>query len=288
MDSFLKTLLLDEHIPIDSRGIVQGETRFTDEIRTSQIAWENIYNFTLEQLKEDRDFFDITKLEDTAKYINKYYRFNKDSVYLEIGCGPAHIAEYIMKTYDSYFIGIDFNYQILLTLKQYFDEKGYFKYLLIHGDVNTINLKDNTIDFIYGGGVIEHFPDTRHILKESYRVLKENGICLNTVPAFNLWWLIRFYNNIPAVPLVRQCFEFIHTTVFKNIILQKNYGYELSYTKTYLINLHKQAGFRSIFVEPFAFHFSPNKIKNVFLRKLFFRMQHNYLTAAVYVACGCK
>ncbi len=272
----------------DNEEILTSSSKFQNEIKTSKEAWEKIYNFNLKELKKDREDFDNNKLKDHIRYIEKYYKFTKDTIYLEIGCGPSYIGEYIMQKYNSYFIGVDFNYQMLLILKRYFDEKGYEKYFLIHSDINKMPIKDNSVDFIYGGGVIEHFSDTNHILTESYRILKPNGVSFNTVPAFNLWWILRFYNNIPSLPILKSLFEFIHSKIFKNKILKKYYGYELSYTKPQLINLHKKNGFRNISVEPFAFHPSINKLKNKFLRSLYFKIQKNYLTAAVYLVCGKK
>jgi len=193
-----------------------------------------------------------------------------------------------MKTFDSYFIGVDFNYKVLLTLKGYFDQKDYKKYILIYGDINNMPITDNSVNFIYGGGVIEHFPDTNHILEECYRILKANGVSFNTAPSFNLWWILRFYYNIPSLPLFKKLFEFVHIKLVKNKILEKNYGYELSFTKNTLIKLHRQNGFKNITVEPFAFHPSSYKLQNKFLRELYYKIQQNSLTSAIYLICGHK
>ena len=257
---------------------------YKEEITVSRNAWERIYHFSIEEFKRDREDFKKNKLTDHIKYVNTSYNFNKETVYLEIGCGPTYIGEYLMRTFDCYFVGVDFNYSILLTLKRYFEEKGYRKYLLIYADINNMPIKDNSVDYVYGGGVIEHLPDTEHILSVLHRVLKEGGVCFNTVPAFNLWWFLRFYNNIPSVPILKPLFEFIHCEFLKNKILAKYYGYELSYTKHQLINLHKAEGFRNTKVGSFSFHPSSDRLKNKFLREFYFRLQkHECLSAVYYV-----
>lgn len=273
---------------MDDNGIMIFNENFENEIQTSKESWEKIYDYDLNYLIKDRDDFDKNKLADHFRYISKYFNFCEDTVYLEIGCGPAYIGDYIMNTFDSYFIGVDFNYDMLLTLKNYFKKKGYKKFLLAYGDINNMMIKDNTIDFIYGGGVIEHFSNTNHIVKELYRILKPNGISFNTVPAFNLWWPLRFYNNIPSHQFLKKIFETIHIKILKNRVLENYFGYELSFTKRKLILLHEENGFKDIHVEPFAFHPSTSKLKNNTLRNLFYKTQSNRLTAAVYAACGKK
>lgn len=288
MDNIFNKIISYDNFKTDHNGILISDSNFIDELKTSKKAWDKIYNYSLIELKKDRVNFDKNKLDDHLKYINKYYNFNKKTIFLEIGCGPAHIGEYVMKKFDSYFIGIDFNYELLLTLKEYFDEKGYKKYLLIYGDINNMLIKDNSVDFIYGGGVIEHFSDTNHILKESYRILKRNGVSFNTVPSFNLLWPLKFYYNIPSLPWLKNLFELIHIGLLKNKILENKYGYELSFTKNSLIEYYKQNGFKDIYIESLAIHPSDHKLKNQFIRDVYFKMQKNSLTTAFYLVCGKK
>lgn len=287
-----KNIIDEKKLVYDKNGIYVNKSlkEFSDDkdIAISKKAWTKIYDFSLEKLKKDREDFNESKLQDAIGYIEKAYTMNQDSIYLEIGCGPAHIADYVMETYNAYFVGIDFNYEMLLTLKRYFDEKGYTKYILIYDDINNMPLKDNSIDFIYGGGVIEHFKDTNNILKESYRVLKTGGVSFNTVPAFNLWWIFRFFNNIPDIPILRQILEYIHINILKGKVLEHYYGYELSYTPYKLKKLHTNNKFNSIVVSSFAFYPSDKKLKNQLLRKLYYFLQNNIVTSAVYLVYGKK
>jgi len=277
--------LLDyKKVYLDENGIYKMyKLDLKNELLISQRAWENIYDLDLDALKLDRNDFDNNKLLDHVGYIEKTYKFDSNSVYLEIGCGPAHIGEYIIKKFDSTFIGVDFNYKMLLTLKKYFDLNGYSKYILIHGDINDMPILDGSVDYIYGGGVIEHFSDTGHILKECYRLLRSGGIAFNTVPAFNVSWVSRFYNNIPLN--FKNFFEFIHLKILKGRVLEKNFGYELSYTKNNLFKLHSIIGFKDINIGSFAFHPSGNKFKNYFLREMLYKITRiNFLSPIYYVS----
>ena len=127
-----------------------------------------------------------------------------------------------------------------------------------------------------------------NILKESYRVLKLEGVSLNTVPAFNLWWVFRFFNNIPDIPVIRQILEYIHINILKGKVLERYYGYELSFTPYKLKELHRHNGFNDIVVSSFAFYPSEKKMKNNFLRRIYYILQNNIFTGAVYMVYGKK
>jgi ubiquinone/menaquinone biosynthesis C-methylase UbiE len=273
---------------LDKNGIWVANVNLSAEEVVSQNAWEKIYNYNLKKLAKDREGFNKDKLADHMGYIGESYKFTSKTNYLEIGCGPAYIGEYLMKTYDSNFIGVDFNYPMLITLKKYFDSKGYKKYCLIFADITDMPIKNNIIDYIYGGGVIEHLSDTNHIVGELYRVLRKGGVAFNTVPAFSFWWITRCFNNIPSLRGLRKIFEFIHLKLLKSRILEKYYGYELSFTVNNLRNLHKKSGFRNIKIGAFAFHPSANKLKNVFLRDLYYKTQTSIFTTAMYFVSAKK
>lgn len=272
----------------DKNGIWVTNIHLPRETKISQISWEQIYNQNIKQLHEEKNEFNKSKLADHIKYIESSFTFLKKSIYLEIGCGPAFIGEYLMKKYDCYFVGVDFNYEMLLTLKKYFDKNGYKNYLLIHADISNMPLKENCVDYIYGGGVIEHLKDTGNVMKELYRVLKKDGISFNTVPAFNLWWLTRFWNNIPNLPIIKQIFELLHVSLLKGAVLNKYFGYELSYTLGNLKQIHKLIRFKDIKAGAFVFHPSEKKLKNLLLRKFYIRLSVSTLFTPVYYIYGKK
>jgi len=282
------TFLDTSKAQLDKNGIWSARFDLSEDEKISKEAWDSIYDYQLKELLADKKDFNQNKLADHMKYVEKSYTFTKDSVYLEIGSGPAFIGEALMKKYKCHFIGVDFNYQILLTLKKYFDQQKYTNYTLIHGDINEMPIKNDSIDYIYGGGVIEHFADTEHIIKESYKILRKNGVSFNTVPAFNLWWLIRFYNNIPSLPILKQIFSFIHIRLLGAKILQKFYGYELSFMPFQLSSLHQNAGFKDVQVGAFAFNPSDKVLKNPLLRQLYVKISSSIFSCPVYYVSGKK
>lgn len=284
----LINLLEKSSVRRDENGIWVTNIKQSAETKNSQVVWGKIYNQNIKQLREEKDDFNKSKLVDHMKYIEQSYTFSNKTVYLEIGCGPSFIGEYLMKKYDCYFIGVDFNYGMLITLKKYFDRIGYKKYILMHADISNMPLKKNCIDYIYGGGVIEHLKDTGRVVKELYRVLKRGGTSFNTVPALNLWWLIRFWNNIPNLPMLKQMFELIHIFILKGAILNKYYGYELSYTLNNLKHLHSSIGFKHIKAGAFAFNPSEKKLKSQLLRKFYMFLASNTLFTPVYYIYGKK
>lgn len=269
---------------LDKNGIWVLKAGLKNLNAETKDVWEDIYDFDDQKFYEDRENFFETKLNDHMKYIDPSYSFNSDTVYFEIGCGPSYIGEHLMKKYDVHFIGLDFNYEILVQLKKHFEKIGLTKFTLIHSDLVGMPILDNSIDYIYGGGVIEHLPDTEPLLEKFYSILKTGGVVFNTIPAFNLWWLIRFYNNIPALPGLKWVFEFLHVKLLKYKILNKYYGYELSYTKPLLLDLHKKAGFKKkdIKFSPFAISPSKNLAKHKILTDIYMAISSNVYTSPVY------
>lgn len=283
------TTIIDKgKVKLDKNGIWVMYLSLSNESKKSQKTWEKIYDFNLKKLKADRIDFRENKLQDHISYIDKEYHFTSDTIYLEIGCGPSYIGEYLSKKYKCYFIGIDFNYQVLVSLKKYFDELGLKKYVLVHADINHMPIKPNSVDFIYGGGVIEHFKDTQRILEGLYKILKKNGVVFNTIPAFNFFWLTRFWNNIPSFTPFKKIFEIFHIQIFKYELLNRYHGYELSFTLHKLDELHKKARFRDIKSGSFAFHPSKKKLSNKFLRRLYYAFSKNILFSPVYYVLGNK
>ena len=260
----------------------------TLELANNREVWENIYDYDVTKLIAEGNDFKKNKLKDHLSYVENFYKFNKNTVYLEIGCGPAYIGDYLLKTYNCIFVGVDINYSMLITLKKLFEKNGYKKFILIHADINDLPINDNGVDYIYGGGVIEHFSNTEHILQELFRVIRKGGVSFNSVPAFNLWWISRFFNNIPSAFILKNIFEFLHINLLKNKILNKYYGYELSFSLNKLISLHKRVGFSVIKVGPFAFHPSSSKTNNNILKEIYFKISNNHITSPIYYIAATK
>lgn len=204
------------------------------------------------------------------RHIEKFVLTQKIGKFLEIGCGTAMTSlEVAKRGWQVY--GIDFVKPNLDHAKRYFLDNNQ-KIKLKLGDINKLPYPDNFFDLVYGGGVIEHVKDTSKVVSEIYRVLKPNGLVINTVPAFSLSSLTyrQLAGNIPEIPILKQFFELIHIKLLKGKLM--HCGYEKSFTRSYLSTIHKKAGFKKVNVKhlrsfnPTLPHF-PNKFKPV-LKKL--------------------
>lgn len=253
-----------------------------------KIISKNIFSFLDENQSEDTElsiekwdefYSDKAKFEDYEKryqlylednftnvyrQLSEYKDFKKQkTVFLEIGCGPMFLARTLADRCDLV-IGIDFSLEALKTAQIMLERNKIKNYLLIHGDIKNIPIRDNCVDILYGGGVIEHFTDTYKAIEELYRVLKPEGISFNTVPHLNIGSLTyrQVWGNIPNFPIIKQIAEFIHIKLLRS--KHMTFGYELSFLATHLKYLHKKAGFKKVEAKKFEtklmFEFIPTKM----------------------------
>jgi SAM-dependent methyltransferase len=76
---------------------------------------------------------------------------------------------------------IDISTPILNEARDIFRKDG-MKGKFILSDARNIAFADNSFDFIYSMGTIEHFPEYRQAIKECYRTLKSGGKAIIGVP----------------------------------------------------------------------------------------------------------
>jgi len=99
---------------------------------------------------------------------------------LEAGCGLAQWVKLLQeKGYDVQ--GMDFAKNTIQRAK-----KHHHDLQLLIGDIFSLPYRDNSFDAIISLGVVEHFVEGPEVpIKEAYRVLKDGGIFLVSVPYFN-------------------------------------------------------------------------------------------------------
>lgn len=239
------------------------------EIKLSVEKWDKRYK---EQLKNktfyvDRGNYMKMYYEDTYRQLNEVKKI-KGNVYLEIGCGPFFMGQQLARQ-SKLIIGIDFAPSGLKIAKKMLDEKGIKNYLLIQGDILRMPIKENSIDLIYGGGVIEHFENTQKSVDEIYRVLAKKGVSFNTVPFLNLGALTyrQIWGDIPNFPVLKEIAEFVHIKLLKG--KHMIFGYGLSFMGSTLRKVHKKAGFKKIIIDKFdanlLLEFLPKFIRKPFI-----------------------
>jgi len=232
--------------------------------------WDKIYQEQLETKSYivDRET-EISKVlyKEIYEEITRARKIDSSTVYLEIGCGPMVLGELIASE-AKLVIGVDFSPSALKIVEQSYRERGLRNYLLILADIKSMPIKDNCVDLIYGGGVLEHFLDTEGAVKELRRVLKVGGVSFTTVPYLNLTALTyrQLTGHIPNFPILKQLAEFVHCKILKgNHML---YGYELSFLGSTMKKIHEKAGFKKVTIDRFKITVSPLFVKNIFLKRI--------------------
>jgi len=105
---------------------------------------------------------------------------NKTGTLLEAGCG---VGNYIIIFSKRGFnvTGVEISKERIEIAKDNC-KKYNIDSKIIEGDIRKLELDDNSFDFIFSHGVVEHFLDTQKALDEFYRVLKKDGEAMISVP----------------------------------------------------------------------------------------------------------
>jgi len=243
----------------------------TDDVKLSIKKWDTSYESKL----VDGSYRSFVAASDRDHHENEYSQLNaeknidKDIVFLEIGCGTFALGQFLADKVKLV-IGMDFSPSALKIAKKLLDEKGIKNYLLIQGDISSIPIKDSSVDIIFGGGVIEHFQNTKGCIGELHRILKPNGISFNTVPYLNIGSLTyrQTWGNIPNVPILKQIAELIHIRLLG--ARHMRFGYEMSFTAGKLKNIHRKAGFNNVKIQQYkvglVLNFIPKRFRALFTR----------------------
>lgn len=236
----------------------------------NQESWEKFYcqKFNQENLLYEYNLYKNTILQDTINQVFEIWKPKKNDIYLEIGCGPCFLGLEIAKRTKVKVIGIDFSPTAIKTAKYLFKKEGVKDAQFILGDITSIPLPKNCVNFIFGGGVIEHFENVQEVIDEIYRVLKKGGIAYNTVPLLNLASLTyrQAWGNIPYIPLIKNFFEFIHIKLLGGKHMR--FGYELSFLPSTMYKMHLNSGFRKIEIGKFSVNLVFEYLPFYILRKI--------------------
>ncbi|MCL4374597.1 methyltransferase domain-containing protein [Patescibacteria group bacterium] len=237
-------------------------------MRLSQRKWNEKYEKdakkdVVKEIKSlDKKFF-----QPTWEQITKYKKLKPGRLFLEIGCGTFYLGRHLALDGQTV-IGIDMSIEALKLARLVFEKEKIPNYLLVCGNVLNMPFKHNSFDLLYGAGVIEHFRDTLVSVKELQRVLKKGGVAYNTVPYLNLGSLTyrQVWGNIPRLPVLEDLFAFFHTRMLR--AKHMRFGYELSFSQSYLKKIHKRAGFSQTNTGQFNCQLDFDYLKNKTLRRL--------------------
>ncbi|MFA6185080.1 MAG: methyltransferase domain-containing protein [Candidatus Shapirobacteria bacterium] len=249
--------------------ILRTLPKLSEEKILSHKKWEYFYKKWQEKKSYLKEYEDVRKnyLINGGGQIERESKLNKETIYLEIGCGSFFLGQILAKK-CKLVIGIDFSLKGLKIARQMLKDQGIKNFILIHGDVFKIPLKNKSVNLIYGGGVIEHFQKTEECLRELFRVTSKKGVVINAVPILNIGSLTyrQIWGNIPDFPILKQVAEFVHIKFLKEKYMV--FGYEMSFPVKKLEKMHLKAGFKSVFIKrlecPIMLDFLPKKIRPIF------------------------
>jgi SAM-dependent methyltransferase len=187
------------------------------------------------------------QLRDSLALIERFWP-QPTGRFLEAGCGLAanalNLAERGVEV-----AGIDLSANALTSAREEFVRRG-LEGEFVHGDVRQIPFPDESFDFVYAGGVVEHFLETEQSIREMVRVLRNGGRLLITVPALTLAYPYLFLRgNVPAVRGVENVIAAIHFRLLRGRLAR--FGYERSFRRSRVRDLVVAAGLRDVEVGRF-------------------------------------
>jgi len=107
--------------------------------------------------------------------------FSKKEWALDVGCGVGSNLK-VLKSKEMNVIGLDKSFNALSAIIQM------IKLPLINGDLYRLPFKTNSFRLVIAMDILEHLENDEIGIEEIYRVLKNGGVLILTVPAFNFLW----------------------------------------------------------------------------------------------------
>lgn len=136
--------------------------------------YEKMYAF------EKNHWWFFTKRKLIKQFIERFSINKKNLTILDLGCGTGAMLEELEILGKPF--GIDGSQNVLpaLTVKKIKD--------VALMQAEHLGFKDKTFDVIIASDVLEHIREDGAVLEEINRVLKNQGLCIITVPAYQSLW----------------------------------------------------------------------------------------------------
>lgn len=107
-----------------------------------------------------------------------------DDNYLEIGCAPGKLLAWVASVLDAKVTGLDYSQSGIERCRALFNDLG-LKAELHHDDLFDNRLPPNYFDIVTSFGFIEHFSDSRLVVKRHMDLVKPGGVALITIPNYS-------------------------------------------------------------------------------------------------------
>ena len=154
---------------------------------------------------------------------------------LDLATGTSDIAINLSQIKNCKIIGVDISNDMLLKAQKKIDKKNLSEIISLEtGDAQNLKFNDNKFDIVTIGYGIRNFEQLEAGLKESYRVLKDDGLLIileTSVPSnkflkflYNIY--TRVFSNNPAAYnyLEKSAKEFPYGKNLKNILLKVGFS----------------------------------------------------------------
>ncbi len=116
--------------------------------------------------------------------ISSLVKIENNQALLDIGCGSGHLIANFAKK-GAKVAGLDYSWQSLLLAKDRLKQAGIKGNNLILADAAYLPIRDKYYDFVVCAGVLDYVSDTRSVIIEIKRVLKDTGLAVLTIPKRN-------------------------------------------------------------------------------------------------------
>jgi SAM-dependent methyltransferase len=110
--------------------------------------------------------------------------FSFEELAIDIGCSVGSNLKILTST-GIHAVGLDYSIYALSLAK------SRLKLPLINGDLNQLPVRSKSVGLIIAMDILEHLEDDANGIRELYRVLKNEGTLILTVPAFSFLWGIQ-------------------------------------------------------------------------------------------------
>jgi ubiquinone/menaquinone biosynthesis C-methylase UbiE len=113
------------------------------------------------------------------KTSNFLLKINADSQSgLDVGCGEGNFIDYLTrKKVIGSMVAVDLDNQKLRFAKRQYPDLTY-----LNADVNALNFKDDSFDYVIASEILEHLPDPIEAIQEIQRVAKNDAYFIISVP----------------------------------------------------------------------------------------------------------
>ncbi|NQX70102.1 methyltransferase domain-containing protein [Paenibacillus alba] len=142
---------------------------------------QNDVAFTGERLvinKEVKDNYSNVLEEHIHRYLlaSKYV---EDKMVLDAACGAGYGSKMLQQAGAKFVLGVDISEESLQNASKVY---GADNVDFVYGDVNRLAIEDDSFDVVVSFETIEHLESGAHWIRESARILKDDGLFLVSTP----------------------------------------------------------------------------------------------------------